>query len=105
MNPIASKNADKAFISNGFTNWEDAGTKHRGFDKHFQSETYREAHERPFTMPDACGDTSAQLSTTLNEAKSVNRQNLLKILSNVKFLPRQALPLKGHESEEDSNFF
>ena len=56
-------------------------------------------------MPDACGDTSAQLSTTFNEARSVNRQNLLKILSNVKFLPRQALPLKGNESEEDSNFF
>ena len=27
MNLIASKNADKAFISNGFTNWQDAGTK------------------------------------------------------------------------------
>ena len=35
MNFISSKNADKAFISNGFTNWPDAGTKNRGFDKHF----------------------------------------------------------------------
>ena len=33
MNLIVSKNADKAFISNGFTNWQDAGTKNRGFDK------------------------------------------------------------------------
>ena len=84
---------------------QDAGTKNRGFDKHFQSEAYREAQERLFTIPDACSDTSAHLSTRLNEARSVNRQNLLKILSNVKFLPKQALLLKGHESEEDSNFF
>ena len=27
MNLSASKNADEAFISNGFTNWQDAGTK------------------------------------------------------------------------------
>ena len=30
--------------------------------------------------------------------------NLLKILSKVKFLARQALPLRGHGSVEDSNF-
>ena len=45
MNLIAIKIADKAFISNGFTNWQDAGTKNRGFDKHFRSDTYREPHE------------------------------------------------------------
>ena len=72
MNLIVSKNADKAFISNGFTNWQDAGTKNRGFDKQFRSETHRESHERPCTIPDACGDISAQLSTTFNEARSVN---------------------------------
>ena len=85
MNLIASKNTDRAFISNGFTNWQDAGTKNRGIDKHFWSETHREAHERLFTIPDACGGISAQLSVTFNEARLVNRQNLLKILSNLKF--------------------
>ena len=104
MNLIASNNADKAFIQIGFTNWRDAGTKNRGFDKHFRSETHREAHERLFTILDACGDISAQLSVTFNEARSANRQNLLKILSNVKFLARQALPLRDHGSGEDSNF-
>ena len=29
MNLIASKSADKALISNGFTNWQDPGTKSR----------------------------------------------------------------------------
>ena len=53
MNLTASKNADKAFISNGLTNWQDVGTKDRGSDKHFRSETHREAHERLFTIPNA----------------------------------------------------
>ena len=56
------------------------------------------------TIPDACGDVSVQLSITFNEASSVNQQNLLKILLNVKLLARQALPLKGHGSVQDSNF-
>ena len=56
------------------------------------------------TIPDACGDISVQLSITFNEASSVNQQNLLKILLNVKLLARQALPLKGHGSVQDSNF-
>ena len=104
INLIASKNADKIFISNGFTNWQDAGTKNRGFDKLFRSETHKETQERLCTIPNTCGDISAQLSTTFNEARSVNRQNLLKILSSVKVLARQALPLKGHRSGEDSSF-
>ena len=78
--------------------------KNRGFDKHFRSETHREAHKLLFTISDACGDIFAQLSVTFNEARSVNRRNLLKILSNVKFLARQALPLRGHGSGEDSKF-
>lgn len=104
MNLISSKNADNAFISKGFTNWPDAGTNSRGFDKHFRSESHKEAHERLYTIPDACGDISAQLSTAFNNERSANRQNLLKILSNIRFLARQALPLRGHGSGEDSNF-
>ena len=69
-------------------------------DKHFRSET----HKRLLAIPGACGDISAQLSTTLNETRLINRQNLLKILSNVAFLARQAFLLRGHGSGEDSNF-
>ena len=75
MSLIASKDADKAFISNGFTNWQDAGSKNRDFDKNFQSEAHREAHQRLFTIPDACGDISAQLCTAFDDIRSVNRQN------------------------------
>ena len=55
MNLISNKNADKAFIPNGFTNWPDAGTKNRGFDKQFKSESHKEAHARLNTIPEACG--------------------------------------------------
>ena len=104
MNLISNKNSDKAFISNGFTNWPDAGTKNRGFDKHFKSESHNEAHVRLNTIPEACGDIADQMSTAINNERSTNRQNLLQILSNVRFLTRQALPLRGHGSGEDSNF-
>ena len=104
MNLIACKNTDEAFISNGFPNCQHAGKNNRGFDKHFRSETHREAHERLFTISNAGGDVSAQLSTTFNERRSVNRQNLLKILFNVKFLAGQALLLRGPGSGKDSNF-
>ena len=43
-----------------------------------------EEQTRSFTIPDASGDISAQLSTTFNEARSVNRQNLLKVISNAR---------------------
>ena len=42
------------------------GQKNRAFDKHFQSEAHRKAHDCLFTIPDACDDISAQLSTTFN---------------------------------------
>ena len=81
-----------------------SGTKNRGFDKHFYSDSHKEAHERLVTIPEACSDISSQVSTAYNNEKSTNRQNLLKILSNVRFLARQALPLRGHRSGKDSNF-
>ena len=93
-----TKNANKAFISNGFTNWADAGTKNGGFDKRFKSESRKEAHARLKTIPEACGDIADQMSTAINNERSANRQNLLKILSNVRFLARQALPLRGMEA-------
>ena len=103
MNLMASKNANKAFISNGFTNWQDAGTKNRGINKHFRSETHRETHEQLLIIPNACGDISVQLSTTFNEPSSVNLQNLLKIFE-CKTFSETSLPLRCRGSAEDSNF-
>ena len=44
------------------------------------------------------------ISSCHADEKSTNRQCLLKILSNVKFLARQSLPLRGTGNDCDSNF-
>ena len=45
------------------------------------------------------------LSTQLKKDKLERRQCLLKVLSNIRFLARQGLPLRGHgDHESDSNF-
>lgn len=104
MNLISSKNADKTIISKAFINWLDAGTKGLGLDKLFWSEGHKEAHKHLYMIPDICGGISAKLSTAFDSKRSINRRNLLKILSNVRFLARQAIPLRGRRSGKDSNF-
>ena len=101
---ISSKNAEKAFISEGYRNWKDAATKNRGFDKHLSSGTHREANERLYLIPQMVEDVGEIISPCHADEKSTNRQCLLKILSNVKFLTRQSLPLRGTGDDCGSNF-
>jgi len=103
-NLISSNNLEKAFISAGYKNWSDAATSGRGFDKHNRSDAHREAHQRLYTIPQTCEDIGEQISQAHAEEKSANRQALLKILSNIRFLARQALPLRGDGNGTDSNF-
>ena len=103
-NLFVNKNAEAAFVSTGYKNWGDAGTKGRGFDRHSQSQFHREAHERLYVIPNQCPDVGEMLNETLSDEKSSNRQALLKILSNVRFLARQALPLRGRGDGKNSNF-
>ena len=49
-------------------------------------------------------DVGEIMSSCHADEKSTNRQCLLKILSNVKFLARQSLPLRGTGDDCDSNF-
>jgi hypothetical protein len=103
-NLLTNRNAEAAFISSGYSNWSDAGTKGRGFDQHCRSEAHREAHQRLYVIPSQCQDVGEQLCATLSEEKSTNRQVLTKILGNVRFLVRQALPLRGDGDGKNSNF-
>lgn len=104
QNLISSKNTEQAFISAGYKNWSNAATTGRGFDKHNQSEAHREAHLRFNVIPSQRKDIGEQLSQAHAEEKSANREALLKILSNVRFLARQSLPLRGDGDGSDSNF-
>ena len=89
---LTSSNADPAFTKNGFSNWKNAMEKKKGFQKHESSESHMKALSRfvptPATVMDDIGDL---LSERHALEKSKNRKILLPILSNIRYLARQAL--------------
>ncbi|XP_065195791.1 zinc finger MYM-type protein 1-like [Sycon ciliatum] len=94
--------ADGAFLTKGFQNWKDATTS---FRRHESSECHREAVERLLTVPATTKDVGELLSSKLAEDKRAARESFLKILSALRFLARQGLPMRGDgPQEEDGNF-
>ena len=104
QNLISKKIAEKAFISVGYKNWSNAATSGRGFCNHNQYETHREAHQSILVISRQFEDIGEQISQPHVEEKPNTRQALLKILSNVCFLAKQLLPLRGEGDEGDSEF-
>ena len=101
---LRSSSLEPAFISTGYTNWKDATVKTAGFNAHERSECHKEAIERLITLPVTSKDVGECLSTSHEEEKAVARKNLLKIMSNLSFLARQNVALRGDGDEENSNF-
>ena len=89
-------NADKSFLTTGFTNWKDATAK---FTKHETSYFHKMCVEA--LSPADVGDMLNREAAT---ERKQNRTYLLKILSSVRFLARQGLPLRGDGDETNSNF-
>lgn len=56
------------------------------------------------TLPATTQDIGEQLSSQHARDKEQNRRMLLKIISRVRFLARQGLPLRGDGDERNSNF-
>jgi hypothetical protein len=100
---LASNVAESAYTIKGFSNWKDA-TSQKGFLGHERCNSHKEAVERVLTLPAQTEDVGEALSAAHAEEKASNRRNLLKILDNINFLARQALPLRGGGDEENSNF-
>ena len=96
-----SSNADSAFISAGFTNWKKASEK---FSSHEASKCHQEAVMCMVTLPVTTPNTATCLSNEHQHEQVENRECFVKSLSNIKFLARQSLLLRGHGSEIDSNF-
>ena len=103
QNLIASSVLERAFITRGFTNWKDATASKMGFTSHDRSDCHKEAVERLLTLPANTRDVGEQLSAEHEEKKATNRKNLVKVRSNLRFLARQGLSMRGHEDENDSN--
>lgn len=97
---VFSKSCQKStFITDGFGHW---GKALKRFEEHEKSNTHKEAVAKLAAIT-----TSVPISTRLNEqcasAQSLHRDMLMKVLSSIKFLARQGLPLRGHNSDIEGN--
>jgi len=95
------RNAEDAFISRGFSNWKLATSV---FRQHEVTNCHKEAVEKIVTLPATTSDIGEMLCKAHSQEKYENRPVLLKILSNLRFLARQACAIRGDGDEADSNF-
>lgn len=98
---LRCRTLEPAFIRKGFSNWKDATSL---FRKHEESSCHKEAVEAVITLPRVTCDVGELLSQAHAVEKEENRRCLRKILSNIRFLARQACALRGDHDESDSNF-
>ena len=89
---MSIRNAEDVFSSRGFSNWKLATSV---FRQHELSKCHKEAVEKIITLPATTTDVGKMLSKAHAQEKSENRQVLLTILSNLRFLARQACAIKG----------
>ena len=92
---------DLSFTSKGFKNWKDATIS---FKNHEASASHKDALQVMVVIPLTWQDVGEMLSQEHAREKSENRQCLLRILSNIRFLARQGLAFRGDTDEGDSNF-
>ena len=98
---LRASNLELAFISKGFNNWKDASVK---FKEHESSNCHKDSMIVTVDLPSSVKDIAETLQRELTKQKSENRQMLLKILSNIRFLARQSIAIRGDGDEENSNF-
>ena len=91
-----SSHTEESFLVKGFINWKDAT---RVFAKHESCDFHKSTAAALASRVDVADMLSKQAATE----KQQNRQYLLKVLSSIRFLARQGLPLHGDGDETDSN--
>ena len=92
---------ESAFIFAGFSNWKDATV---AFGSHEKSTTHKRAVESIITLPQTTRDVGELLSSAHAAEKRKNRQCLITIAENIRFLGRQGIALRGDGNEGDGNF-
>ena len=81
---LAASNAAPAFTKNGFSNWENAMEKKKGFQKQESSDSHVKAVARYVLAPaTVIDDIRDLLSEGHASEKNKNRKILLSILSNI----------------------
>ena len=89
-----SSYTEDSFLVKGFTNWKDAT---RIFGRHESCDFHKMSASALASRVDV-GDMLSKEAATL---KQQNRQYLLRLLSSLRYLARQGLPLRGDGDETD----
>ena len=76
------RNADRCFLSEGFSNWKKAIEK---FREHQQSKCHRAATESMIELPKKCGDVAEIHSDKLTKQKQLSRRIFVKVLVQFSF--------------------
>ena len=100
-NKVKWSKGESAFVSRGYSNWKDAIMVYK---KHEGSDCHKSSIEAIVTLPLQCKDIGEQLSNQVASEKRDNRQCLLKVLSNLRYLARQGIAIRGDGDESNSNF-
>ena len=74
------------------------------YKKHEGSDCHKRSIEAIVTLPLQCKDIGEQLSNQVASEKRDNQQCLLKVLSNLRYLARQGIAIRGDGDESNSNF-
>ena len=80
---LTKGNWEASFIANGFSNWKDVM---RIFKKHDASDVLKHAVEKLHMLPRTTRDIGESLNTAHEKEKQMNREYLLKVLQNIRFL-------------------
>ena len=101
---LVSNFRNNIFVGDGFSNWKKALEK---FEEHERSDNHKEAVAKVATFFSGT-DVGTQLSAVREKSQAYHQRMLLKLLSTVRFLTRQGLPLRGHFEDVDhldGNFY
>ena len=89
---------EKAFVKRGYYNWKNARSTDKGFNTHESSRCHQQAAVR------STQDISLALEKNLSNVQRQDRESLLKVISSLRYLARQGLPLRGKKDDKESNF-
>lgn len=93
------KHYKSAFVDDGFRNLKKALER---FRDHEGSVMHKESVLKLAATKSAAMGVDAQLSSQLESDQSHHRRMLMKLLSCIKYLVRQGLPLRGHNEDSES---
>ena len=103
-NKLNGIRVENSFIKTGYSNWKHARSTDKGFHQHESLNCHQQAIIRLIEIPKSTEDVPEMIKSNSTEVKSQNRACLIKIISYLRYLARQGLPLRGHGNDQDSNF-